>query len=500
MGRQQYLERLVYGRSALEDLRPEDLAQFLDRTGNQQDLNAQQYDAKGRPTNPRSEQFDTDLRHAQNEVLALVGAIERRNAAEAESAELRANVRHNALEDMIKREDACGEELYSRARVCSGLVSWGSDLLLARALVGLYPPETTFWLILTTELALRPGAAWNATALRFVLSYTIASMQRSVHDVIMRIMRPLMRRVHGFLDAGEAHGHHAITRPFAHVLGPALDVAAELLLIPLSTYGCAVVLGLAPAYFAQPLPTWRALSSISGNVYKVSFASLTRFYASPAIPLLCLTAFERYGSVVPRGAFCTSITDGPYRHAHFTAFGFSTYAKYFERALWPRPAATDERRSSRRVTQLALLPFTWFGQQLCSTLDKLVMLPVEALFLHRSAVMYINSGLPLSAAGLAFAARQSTSRLVGLHDYRSYLSAVGLAFATKVILQGVVFGAVWAVVRWQGMRNYGWKVAGNQCAVTTVGDHSPARSNARDAGLMSAEEVMLEVQDTSDEA
>ncbi|KAK6438821.1 hypothetical protein LTR95_004972 [Oleoguttula sp. CCFEE 5521] len=500
MGRQQHLERLVYGRSAFEELRPEDLAQFLERTADDHDETAQQYDAKGRPTNPRSEQFDTDLRHAQNEVLALVGAIERRNAVEAESAELRANVRRNALEDLVSREDACGEGLYFRARFCGGLVSWVSDILLARVLVGLHPPETSFWQILTTELGLRSGVAWYATALELVLSSAIVSMQVTFHDLIVRIVRPLMRRVHELLDAGDAHNHQTITRSFGHALGPAIDVAAELLLLPISTYGCAVVLGLAPACFAYPLPSWRVLSSFSGYVYKSSYASITRFYASPAIPLLCLTAFERYGSVVPRGALGTSMTDGPYRHAHFTAFGSSTYAKYLKRALWPRPAATNQRTSSRRVTRLALLPVTWFGQHLCSTLVKLIMLPVEALFLHRSANMYIDSGLPLSTAGLAFAERQSTSRLDGWHDYRNYLSAVGLAFATKVILQGVVFGAVWAVVRWQGMRNYGWKIAENQCAVTTFEDHSPAQSDARNAGVMSVEEAMLEVQDMSDEA
>ncbi|OQO07559.1 hypothetical protein B0A48_07256 [Cryoendolithus antarcticus] len=492
MGRQQHLERLVYGRSAFEELRPEDLAQFLERTADDHDETAQQYDAKGRPTNPRSEQFDTDLRHAQNEVLALVGAIERRNAAEAESAELRANAHHNAVQDMVRREDACGEKLYSRARLCGGLVSWGSDVLLARVLVGLYPLETSFWQILTTELAVRPGAAWYATALGLVLGSTIVSTQRTFHDLIVLIVRPLMRRVHASPEVDGVHGHQAIMRTVAHVLGPAIDVAAGMLLLPVSIYGCAIVLGLAPACFAHPLPSWRVLSSFSGYVYKGSYASITRFYASPAIPLLCLTAFERYGSVVPRGASGTSITHGPYRHAHFTAFGFSTYAKYLETALWPGPAAMNKRTASRRVTRLALLPVTWFGQHLCSTLDKLIMLPVEALFLHRSAIMYIDSGLPLSTAGLAFAARQSTNRLVGWHDYRNYLSAVGLALATKVILQGVVFGAVWAVVRWQGMRDYGWKIANNQCAVTTFGDHSPAQSDARNAGVISAEEAMLE--------
>jgi trimethylamine:corrinoid methyltransferase-like protein len=90
MGRQQYLERLALGRSPFQSGpattnrgNTESQRQQSTETPNDTGASLQQYDSKGRPTNPATEAQNAKLRHASNEVLALVGVVERKDSADA---------------------------------------------------------------------------------------------------------------------------------------------------------------------------------------------------------------------------------------------------------------------------------------------------------------------------------------------------------------------------------------------------------------------------------
>ncbi|KAK6435589.1 hypothetical protein LTR95_008219 [Oleoguttula sp. CCFEE 5521] len=542
MGRQQYLERLVYGRSAFEELRTEDLTQFLERTADENDETAQQYDAKGRPTNPRSEQFDTELRHAQNEVLALVGAIERRNEAEAERAEHRANARRDILEHALESEHEYGGQLLIWADLCNCTILWCSDVLLARVLAGTHPPRTGYWQVLAVELAQARGIAWYASMLRLAQGLTIMQARISLENLCMLLISPVVGRVLTHIGTRADHSRRRATQTATMMLNIVLRSVLDLLLLPVATYGCAVVLGLAPINFLQPLPEMHTLALYTHHVYDTSFASFTQAFASPLIPFLCLDMFNRSGSASAEELWSKHVVAAEHRKPSFALHGSSALARHLISLLRLRSAAEikalhwvgwrpltsttvsmstdhfqrltiharnsctddkDDRTSRHRVTRLALLPITWLGLQLGATLNKLLMLPLEALFLQRSAAMYVKSGLPLSAA-----ARHSTSEPRGLSSYCSYFSAVGLGMVTRVIVQGAVFGMLWAVVRWQGVRSYGWMATNSEQAivettvqsVTSIHEQSVGESIAWSGELMSGEEAVLGDQDISDDA
>ncbi|USP79719.1 hypothetical protein yc1106_06993 [Curvularia clavata] len=92
MGRQAYLDKIAFGRSAfepasstsesaeyiqLESAQSEIPSQYYEATANNY---IQLYDERGNPINPRSHQYGKKLRGAQNDVLASVGVVERRRS------------------------------------------------------------------------------------------------------------------------------------------------------------------------------------------------------------------------------------------------------------------------------------------------------------------------------------------------------------------------------------------------------------------------------------
>ena len=113
MGRQQYLERLALGRSPFQSgpattnhantQSQRQPAEAVNSTG----ASTQQYDSKGRPTNPATEAQNAKLRHASNEVLALVGVVERKDSADAQ-IQLDTTLRRAAREHLLILEDNRG--------------------------------------------------------------------------------------------------------------------------------------------------------------------------------------------------------------------------------------------------------------------------------------------------------------------------------------------------------------------------------------------------------
>lgn len=168
MGRRQYLQRLALGRSAFEDL-PEDTQNEIGgssgQTAEQSPASSdsahyvQEYDRKGRPKNPATEAFNSQLRHAQNSVLALVGVVERKEASDlATQHALSAKRAHR--EHLLQQENDRGEEVETVANVAAFFLTWWPETLLQRLEIGLHD-DVTFAAAVAGECSAMLGGGWQ---------------------------------------------------------------------------------------------------------------------------------------------------------------------------------------------------------------------------------------------------------------------------------------------------------------------------------------------------
>ena len=155
MGRLEHLERLALGRSAYQSQPPdndEDIAstQGLPTSGNgliqATQPRIQQYDSKGRPMNSEADVQNARLRHASNEVLALVGVVERKVQTDAKlhrTINLERIKRHR----MHTREDERGNEWSGLIEVVAWFALWWPTALVRRIQIGLYSTDLPLSLI-----------------------------------------------------------------------------------------------------------------------------------------------------------------------------------------------------------------------------------------------------------------------------------------------------------------------------------------------------------------
>jgi hypothetical protein len=148
MGRLAHLTRLALGRSAFEEL---EANQDVDQPLINDDVGyRQQYDSKGRPINPRTVDIEVEVCHAQNEILELVGIVEKKDKIvqddEAKYQEMR-QMRHQRM----KIEDEYGRNISAVFEfVCPLLRIWVVDFI-ARLQTGVYPSGLRLCSILAKE-------------------------------------------------------------------------------------------------------------------------------------------------------------------------------------------------------------------------------------------------------------------------------------------------------------------------------------------------------------
>lgn len=100
--------------------------------------------------------------------------------------------------------------------------------------------------------------------------------------------------------------------------------------------------------------------------------------------------------------------------------------------------------STHRSTSLARLPAQWLCERIDNFLLRILLLPLEGLVMQRVAHWWLGQG-KRSGLGLE----------IGPGGWRR-ASQVGLGILANLAMEGVVFAGVWATVRWQGRRNFGW--------------------------------------------
>jgi hypothetical protein len=132
----------------------------------------------------------------------------------------------------------------------------------------------------------------------------------------------------------------------------------------------------------------------------------------------------------------------------------------------------DVQLVAHRSTALARLPATWLGMRTDMFLLRLLMLPVESAAMRKVADFYVSSGMPLArgVVGTTGINQMASTTMPGLWSlitgragWESFgivarrLSQLGLSVALTLGVEVMLFGAVYALARRDGVAQFGWK-------------------------------------------
>ncbi|KAL5121821.1 hypothetical protein ACEQ8H_000036 [Pleosporales sp. CAS-2024a] len=302
MGRQAYLAKLAFGRSAfestqqmvqsdeymqLESAHAELPRQYQAFNGNNY---TQLYDERGNPMNPRSREYGNKFRNAQNDVLAAVGVVERRpspNQAIPGSYEARL--------DALDVEDSIGLVLGATFTLSQHLCTWWIGTLRDRILTFRYHDAMPLALIFALEQSISGTSIVYAS---FVPTMAAAiSAQTLVYHAA--VFRPVARLIN---LTGAGSRTRGLYRRFKKVVGFGFRVALEAFFYPFYYHGVLQRLGLIPALpclprpgslnpFSTSSPLWPFSAYYDASASSAGFAKA--FVTSPAVVLCGQHLLER---------------------------------------------------------------------------------------------------------------------------------------------------------------------------------------------------------------
>lgn len=472
----------------------------------------QQYDSKGRPVNPVTVSRNAEMRHAMNSVLALVGVVEAREGQDARTATMyrvMKECRHTLLEEEHER----GDDLKLVFTILAHWPVWAIECLLQRYQLGMHRPHRPFMDAVTSELRLLSGTGLGGATATFLPG----AAAYIVHILLRSLLHSVTEAAIGRLQ--EAVGKLRLKKKTFQRLQKGLDavlvallLAVDWALLPLDFYSIAQQLGIAPAWPLFP-PMRSMLPWHPTSVHHFDSAPLLalpslRSLASPVSLLLVRGLMERdAGEEDPRFSDFTAFRYPPINGkvntvnrptANTDPLGWLLYQGYRLRCSilhWSgwivRPpgsrAAMEGRYETKTVTgfsgtggrttvrgdrstALAHLPAEFLAIRIDEIAQRVLMLPFQGLLSRVVASAYLQSSLPITPRGLDLAhqfyapfgsgpfaaiwsARGQASSFVGLGQY---LSKLGLCFALQVSVEAAMFGAIYSVVRWQGVRFFDW--------------------------------------------
>ncbi|KAL1793049.1 hypothetical protein ACET3X_008031 [Alternaria dauci] len=235
MGRQAYLDKIAFGRSAfeptqaasqsteyvqLESSQSEIPRRYHEATANSY---VQLYDERGNPINPRSHQYGKKLRGAQNDVLASVGVVERR---------------------------------HSPAHAFPASTQERLELLEAEDTTFRYPHALAFSHIAASERALSGPSIVYAGF--FSRVFATVNIQAIVYSTF--VYRPVERMLYATRASAKTR---RLLRRAKKTIKSGLRLSLEILCFPFFYHAALQRLGLAPA---RPLlPTWTCLVPFSSS-------------------------------------------------------------------------------------------------------------------------------------------------------------------------------------------------------------------------------------------
>ena len=519
MGRLEHLERLALGRSAytsepVSGNRDGADSQGPSTTGNDlitatqsPTVHIQQYDSKGRPINPEADAQNARLRHASNEVLALVGVVERKVQTDAKlhrTINLERIKRHR----MHTREDERGNEWSGLIEVVAWFALWWPTALVRRIQIGLYSTDLPFMEILRLEAGMMFGSGWQGVLLGLLPGTGIAILHKVIWQILAVATEESIVAIQNRIVAPGMPRKKADAVVYS--LAISIDVvlaAIDMLLLPLETYVFARQLNI-----AAPLP-WRPLLTTHlplffRAAYNTALASTASLFTSAA-PLLIGYSLMTREPTAEAPAFSdlasyrvppisehpdTSLQPAPsvlrdpfgailhrtwVLRQHFLQFvGWDVHEEDQPGSIngWETDVSYQVSTTpddfvqmkvlSHRSTSLARLPASWLGMRVDMFLVRVMLLPLESMVMREVLRFYMSSGMPVtttvSRAGPGIAMPGAWSVLAGRAVDRSWsavagkVSHIGLAMALNLGVEAALFGAVYALATRQGIASFGW--------------------------------------------
>ncbi|KAF1836820.1 hypothetical protein BDW02DRAFT_577723 [Decorospora gaudefroyi] len=261
MGRQAYLDKIAFGRSAFEPTRlATQSAQFVQLESSQAEIPpryheatannyTQLYDERGNPINPRSHDYAKKLRAAQNDVLASVGVLERRRSP-AEGLPGRSEERF----ELLDAEEWTGIVFTFTNVLTEKLCIWWIGSIRDRLLTFQYPDTLSFGQIVAHERA-HSGTSiiYSGFASR---EYATKGMWLVMFGALA--YRPVDHLLRATRASAWVRKFYRRTKP---LLKSGLRLCIEVLFYPLFYHSALQRLGLAPAH--PLLPSWASLIPFS---------------------------------------------------------------------------------------------------------------------------------------------------------------------------------------------------------------------------------------------
>ncbi|CAO2648829.1 Nn.00g097780.m01.CDS01 [Neocucurbitaria sp. VM-36] len=285
MGRQAYLDKIAFGRSAFEPtqsatqstdyIQLESSQSELPRPYQEATANSyiQLYDERGNPINPRSREYGKKLRDSQNDVLASVGVVERRRSP---SEGLPGSYAEHLL--LLEAEDTVGNAIALTSTLTENLCTWWLGTIRDRVLTFRYQNDVSFIHIVASEWATSgKSIIYTGFAPRL---FSTMSMQAIVYSVFT--FRPIDRILRAMHASPKIR---YFFRQWKDSLMTGCRLALEVLFYPFSYHASLQRLGLIPT--SPLLPSWASLMPFSNSSPLLPFSS--QYDASASI-VGCLKA------------------------------------------------------------------------------------------------------------------------------------------------------------------------------------------------------------------
>ncbi|KXT07930.1 hypothetical protein AC579_6693 [Pseudocercospora musae] len=504
MGRRQFLTRLALGRSAFEPVVEEPTGSngFPESSSvAEEDGARQRYDAKGRPINPEIGVFNAEMRKAQNEVLALVGIVERKDHVDQVN-ELRFKYIHKHRQELLHKEHERGdllEYVFIPIRFFSHL--W-TDAFRQRIQIGYYDSSRDMAEILSTEWTAmwRGGAKWSLATRFPALGDTIA------HTCIRIPLLLIGEQLTGALQNAVLR-RKGITRKVrqnmytaTNILFESLALAIDIFLLPMEFYACAQQLGLAPVlplfpswttfipwhpdsfhkYGWKPLANLGIFSSLTSPAVLLLLHKSTHYdIVDYDIPIFSLLTDFRYppiteeiGNVpIPKrkdvfGSLMHYFYTLRHRMLQWTGWNVTTRERRPTRAKGYEndtiiPIARTAKWPIHRSTALAHLPAQILAEFIDEFFSRIICLPFESLMARSVATAITVNNAAVSRFYLPFgggpisALLRSTSATT-FSQAGQYISRLGLAIALTCVLNTALFFGAYRTVRFMGVEHFDW--------------------------------------------
>lgn len=518
MGRQQDLERLALGRSAFQGPIANDAAlthypqdNAVPQVNNQLDetIYKQQYDDKGRPINPSTEATNQAMRHAQNAVIALTGAVESREASSRDEHKQRQINRIKTLES----EDERGDDLTLLSAFLRVLLTRWPESLIARMQAGAYNDSSTFADIVLRDLIEARNGGFLQCLNIFLGGLPLSICYHFLKSLLVKAVRHPIGRLQSLIDRRLPSKHSRRASNALLFFFEGLVVAIEVALLPLPYYVTAQKLNLAPSW--PPLPDKSILlpwssSSLHSLIWK-PFANISRFSIlfSPAAMLLLQNILRDRRDAEGTHMDQLIAYDEPpinesaadaHRETNRGLFGGIMSVGYGLRKnvlKWmgwtveyivpepqpsgvhqnshvPEPPVSDQSGWSQysdigvicRSTSLSQLSVQYLADRVDDMYLRLLKLPWQSCLLRAISQTFLDSTLTRTPFAMTMTPHVFSPLRGGLlgvvrgnivwSDAISYASTLSLGVALHCSVDLGIFFVMYWVTRWQGVRNFHW--------------------------------------------